>query len=503
MSEMLRDRHFQVLLVFLGLWAVFQILVMGFWPVPDLDGDEAWFASLALGLMKHSYCASGLLAGSSLESAGMGATSFWAYTGILAGFIKLAGTNLIAVRLPTLMASLLAVFAVFGLGKSLFGVKTGLLAGCALMLSVPFTGLSHYGRPEMMVALGFLLVAYLSLSQPERAWKAFLAGFAGTSLFLVYPVGFAVGIVALVFPLVTWRPRMLLWTAVGFSAGCILLFFTNILPFLGQKAFTDLHAHYEAQFLPALILRNPPAFFFKLLKRIALDIPWQVIPMYGFWSPCVAAFGLAGLFLPRDKRLGIFFALLLLAAAFWIPRFRYSYFVMFLPFLAVGFGAFVSQHGPRIRWVLIAVLLVPEIYYAQRELRLARAEASAQARVYREVAESIPDSSKALGSSTRFFWPLGERYGFPASPDYVSGRISLPEFMRLRGAQYLVVEEHDYAGLPIEEKERQNPSANQNFAKSMDVFEADVLSDTSLFVLLKEVQAGYLNVKKVRIYRLK
>jgi len=66
-----------------------------------------------------------------------------------------------------------------------------------------------------------------------------------------------------------------------------------------------------------------------------------------------------------------------------------------------------------------------------------------------------------------------------------------------------VVEEHDYAGLPIEEKERQNPSANQNFAKSMDVFEADVLSDTSLFVLLKEVQAGYLNVKKVRIYRLK
>lgn len=500
---MLRDRYLIALLVFLGLWGIFQVLVMGFWPLPDLDGDEAWFGSLATGLLRYGLCGSTLLAGSSIESTGMAITSFWAYTGLLAGFINLLGTKLMAVRLPSLIASLFAVFMVFRLGKSLFDARAGFLAACAFMASVSFTGLSHYGRPEIMVALGFVLVAYLCLSEPHAPWKGFLAGFLGVALFLVYPLGLAAGLAALLFPLFTWKPRILAWTAIGFSAGCILLFFTNILPFLGQEPFSDLHAHYGMQFLPGLLLKNPLAVPGKLLKRIALDIPWQVIPMYGFWTPAVAALGLAGLLLPRDKRPGIFFVLLLLAAAFWFPRYRYSYFVMFLPFLAVGFGAFISQLGPRLRWVLLALLLVPETYYAQRELRFAHAQASAQARVYREISEAIPEGSKALGTSTRFFWPLGERYGFPASPDYVSGRLSLPDFMRMRGAEYLIIEEHDYPGLPIEDAERQNPNANQNFAKSMDVFEADLLSDTSVFTLTKEIPGGYLDVRRVRIYRLR
>lgn len=500
---MFRDRYFQAFLVLLGLWIIFQILVMGFWPLPDLDGDEAWNASMALGLLKHGWCRSTLLAGSSLESQSSMSFTFWAYTGFQACFIKVLGAKILSVRLPSLLAGVAAVFTSFKLGESLSDRKSGFFAACALMFSVPFTGISHYGRPEIFLALGFVLVAFACLSEPERDWKALAAGFAGAALFTVYPLGPAVGLAALLFPLVTWRPRTLLWTAIGFAAGCALLFFTNVLPFLGQEAFLEIQHHYELQFLPGLLLRNPLAVPFKLLKRIALDIPWQVIPMYGFWTPCVAALGLGGLFLARNRRLGIFFVLLLLAAALWFPRYRYSYFVMFLPFLAVGFGAFLAQLGPRLRWVLLALLLVPEIYYAQRELRLAHAQASAQARVYREVSEAIPEGSKALGTSTRFFWPLGESYGFPASPDYVSGKISLPDFMKMRGAEYLVVEEHDYPALPIENLERQNPHANQNFAKSMDVFESDVLSDTSVFVPVREIPGGYLDVREVIVYRLR
>ncbi len=500
---MFRDRYFQALLVLLGLWVLFGILVMGFWPLPDLDGDEAWNASVALGLLKYGYCKSDLLAGSSLESHGMGITSFWAYTGLLACFVKVIGAKLLSVRLPSLLAGVAAVFTSFKLGESLSDRKSGFFAACALMLSVPFTGISHYGRPEIFLALGFVLVAFASLSEPGKAWKALAAGFAGAALFIVYPVGLAVGLAALLFPLVTWKPKALGWTAIGFAAGSILLFFTNYLPFLGQRAFPDLQYHYAMQFLPGLLLKNPLAVPVKLLKRIALDIPYQVIPMYGFWTPCVAALGLGGLFLARNRKLGIFFVLLLLAVAFWFPRYRYSYFVMFLPFLAVGFGAFVSQLRPRLRWVLLGLLFIPEIYYAQRELRLARGQASNQARVYREIADAIPGDARVLGASTRFFWPLGERYGFPASPDYVSGKISLPDFMRTRGAEYLVVEQHDYSALPVENLERQNPNANQNFAKSMDVFEDEFFSDTLVFTPVREIAGGYLDVRKVMVYRLR
>jgi len=501
---MFRDRYFQALLVLLGLWVLFGILVMGFWPLPDLDGDEAWNASVALGLLKYGYCRSGLLAGSSLESLG-GSVGFswWTYFASVAFFIKLMGTNLFAVRLPSLITGLFAVFLTFKLAESFFEAKTGFFAALALMLSASFTGLSHYGRPEIMVALGFVLVTYLCLPEPHVPWKVFLAGFLGTALFTVHPVGLAVGIAALLFPLITWKPGALGWTAIGFLSGSILLFFTNYLPFIGQRAFPDFQYHYELQFLPGLLLKNPLAVPFKLLKRIALDIPWQVIPMYGFWTPCVAALGLGGLFLARNRRLGIFFVLLLVATALWFPRFRYSYFVMFLPFLAVGFGALVAQLGPRLRWILLALIFIPEIYYAQRELRLAWRQASNQARVYREIADAIPGDARVLGTSTRFFWPLGERYGFPASPDYVSGKVSLPDFMRTRGAEYLVIEEHDYPALPVEDLERQNPNANQNFAKSMDVFEADLFSDTLVFTPVREITGGYLDVRKVMVYRLR
>ncbi|MEO0180651.1 MAG: hypothetical protein ABIM74_01510 [candidate division WOR-3 bacterium] len=500
---MFKDRYFQVFLVLLCAWFVFQMLTIGFWPLPDLDGDEAWFASLATGLLRYGLCKSALLAGSSLESRGMGITSFWVYAGILAGFIKLIGTNLIALRLPSLIASVLVVFTGFWLASSLVDRKVGLLSGCALMLSAPFAGLSHYGRPEVLVSLGFVGIATLCLSEPQRAWRSFLGGFLGIALFLVYPLGPAAGLAALVLPLFAWRPRLFLWAALGFVAGSALIFFTNILPFLGQSPFSDVHAHYGMQFIPGLLFKNPLVVPVKWLKRIATEIPSQVIPMYGFWTPVVAAMGLGGLLLGRMRRLGVFFLLLILASAFWFPRFRYSYFVMFLPFLAIGFGALMAQLGPRLRWVLLAALLVPEMYYAQREIRLACGQASAQARVYREVAKAIPKDAKALGTSTRFFWPLGERYGFPASPEYVSGRITLAELMRSRGAEYLIVEKHDYPALPIEERERANPNANQNFAKSMDVFEADLLSDTGAFVLVKSIPGGYLDVREVAIYRLR
>lgn len=91
---------------------------------------------------------------------------YWLQAGAFHAF----GVNEFAARLPSALATLLAVLAIYELGRSMFSPGAGLLAGIALMSSILVCALAHFANPDA------LLLACTSLS-----FLAFWRGFAPAS----------------------------------------------------------------------------------------------------------------------------------------------------------------------------------------------------------------------------------------------------------------------------------------------------------------------------------
>jgi 4-amino-4-deoxy-L-arabinose transferase-like glycosyltransferase len=97
---------------------------------------------------------------------------------------ELLGVNETAARLPSALAALLAVLVVYELGRRMFGVETGLLAGLILGGSIGLIGAAHFANPDaLLVAFCALTLALVwNDQQGERkgtlAWVGVACGLA-------------------------------------------------------------------------------------------------------------------------------------------------------------------------------------------------------------------------------------------------------------------------------------------------------------------------------------
>jgi 4-amino-4-deoxy-L-arabinose transferase-like glycosyltransferase len=122
---------------------------------------------------------------------------------------RAVGVNEWAARLPSALAALLTVLAVYEMGRRMFSVRAGLWAGLVLGTSFAFLGAAHFANPDA------LLVAFSTLAlglfwhdvHSGRGWLGGVGAAAGLAVLAKGPVGLVLPAgVALLF--LVWQRRL-------------------------------------------------------------------------------------------------------------------------------------------------------------------------------------------------------------------------------------------------------------------------------------------------------
>jgi 4-amino-4-deoxy-L-arabinose transferase-like glycosyltransferase len=199
----------------------------------------------------------------------------WAY--------QVCGINEFAARLPSALASLLALLVVYELGRRLFERSAALLAGLILASSIAFCAAAHFANPDALLNLCILLAMWCSWEHYlRRGWWLLGAGAAcGVGVL-------AKGPVALVLPMAT----SLLFFAVrrefrrcldsGFL-GATLLFILIAVPWYvwvgletkGEWLVGFFWKHNVERAVGVLENHSGPPFYYGLIVLVGLT-PWSV-----------------------------------------------------------------------------------------------------------------------------------------------------------------------------------------------------------------------------------
>ncbi|HEY7314380.1 MAG TPA: glycosyltransferase family 39 protein [Gemmataceae bacterium] len=118
---------------------------------------------------------------------------------------RVCGINEFAARLPSALASLLALLVVYELGRRLFENSAALLAGLVLATSIAFCGAAHFANPDALLNLFTLLTLWCFWNHHTRRGWWLLGASVASGLGML-----AKGPVALVLPL-TATLLFLLW----------------------------------------------------------------------------------------------------------------------------------------------------------------------------------------------------------------------------------------------------------------------------------------------------
>ncbi|HYF61647.1 MAG TPA: glycosyltransferase family 39 protein [Herpetosiphonaceae bacterium] len=117
---------------------------------------------------------------------------------LLRGWMALFGTGEVALRLPAVIAGLLAVAAVFWLGRRWFGLAGGLAAAGLAALSSSMVFYSREVNPYGLVLLLGAALPWLAEAAWDRPGRRSLAAFgAGSALALLTYYGFAIFLAAI------------------------------------------------------------------------------------------------------------------------------------------------------------------------------------------------------------------------------------------------------------------------------------------------------------------
>ena len=108
------------------------------------------------------------------------------------GCYRVLGVNETAARLPSALAALLTIVVVYELGRRMFGVATGLLAGLILGGSVGLLGAAHFANPDaLLVAFCTLTLALIWTDQQgeRRGTLAWVGVACGLAVLAKGPIG--------------------------------------------------------------------------------------------------------------------------------------------------------------------------------------------------------------------------------------------------------------------------------------------------------------------------
>jgi 4-amino-4-deoxy-L-arabinose transferase-like glycosyltransferase len=205
------------------------------------------------------------------------------------------GLNEFAARLPSALASLVAVLATYELGRRMFGAAAGLLAGLILTSSVLFCAAAHFANPDALLnacMLLTLLLFWTSYARGGRGWLVWPSAAAGLAVLAKGPVGLVLPGAAVVLFLLWERRLRRLWDVR--LLGGVLLFILVAAPWyvwVGVETkwewvirfWTE---HNEKRFMAPMENHSGPFVYYLLVLIVGLA-PWSVfLGLTGWHSYC-------------------------------------------------------------------------------------------------------------------------------------------------------------------------------------------------------------------------
>ena len=105
---------------------------------------------------------------------------------------RVCGVSEFAARLPSALATLLAVLATYELGRRMFGAPAGLLAGAAVASAALFCAAGHFANPDALLdacTLLTMLAFWRGYRRHDGSWFALAGAASGLAMLAKGPVG--------------------------------------------------------------------------------------------------------------------------------------------------------------------------------------------------------------------------------------------------------------------------------------------------------------------------
>ncbi len=311
--------------VWASLWFLANLFTLKFYPLVSTAGDEAWLAAQGLHYLRTWEPVESFFVGG-LGQGGHGLLPYYLHTFTL-GLAQLALPDpLLAARITSLLAGLLALVLVY----EIFGGLEGLLASLLLSLEPTLFLAARHARPEVWL-LSLSLAAFLVL-QKEGKLRAFFGGLLSFLSAGFHPSGLAILLVAVIF-----SKRNFLWAILGAGAGLLGVYLPMVGPWLLRERAFFLVNPAQANYAEPLLVRilTDPA---RQLLRAPLDAASQLLAGRPEFNAYPYSIALALPFAYRARRKALWFfvgsavALLLVSSSTW--RGTQAYLLLLVPALA-------------------------------------------------------------------------------------------------------------------------------------------------------------------------
>jgi 4-amino-4-deoxy-L-arabinose transferase-like glycosyltransferase len=222
------------------------------------------------------------------------------------------GINEFAARLPSALASLLAVLVVYELGRCLFHASTALLAGLVLASSVAFCAAAHFANPDALLNLCTLLTLWCfwnHYTRPGGWWLLGSGAACGLGMLAKGPVALILPMAATLLLLLWRRELRRLWDLR--LLGASLVFVLIAAPWYiwvgvetkGEWLYGFFWKHNVERTLGVMENHSGPFFYYGLVLIAGLT-PWSVFLGPTAWYALSAfRFPLSAFCFRTDQRL--------------------------------------------------------------------------------------------------------------------------------------------------------------------------------------------------------
>ena len=268
---------------------------------------------------------------------------------VCAVFLTLFGQTVAALRTGLLIVNTITVFLVALLGKRLFGISAGLVAGAAYaFLSTSQNVVGTVFHSTHLVALFSVIATLLLLRSDLKPWRLFLTGLAFGLTFLMKQPGAALAAFGALYVILRWRQTRASVSAgvkalLSFGLGCALPYGLLCVA-LWRAGVFDRFWFWTVTLAEAYATQRSFDIALTFLKD---SLPRVILPNLFLWLIAATGLGLA-VSIKSTRNSGLFTAGLMIFSALAVSagaNFNPNYFIMMFPALALSVGALMAA-GP-------------------------------------------------------------------------------------------------------------------------------------------------------------
>lgn len=290
-------------------------------------------------------------------------------------FLKILGTNLWAVRLPSVFAGVFSIFLLFLILRKLFNQPTALLGSFLLAINSYHLWVSRLGIQDglviMLLLLAFLL--WLKIADDKKYWR-WLGVVCGLGIITKYTF-------IIIFPLLVWHALMhknKFYKTGGFW-WCLLIIFIVATPtWLYNLMLYSARGHFDFQ-ISALLGQEVPEWTFRMGRVLAGNTATKISNFFlalnhgnSIWFNALAVVSVLSLFYFWKKTkekiypflIGVY---ILFFGWFLVIGSTYRFVIMVVPWMILGVAALFANWQKKHKlslYIFITLFILAEIIYS-------------------------------------------------------------------------------------------------------------------------------------------